>query len=128
LPKANNWRSEDILATRNKLVDYKNRQQRTKNQWASRTDVERKNVCNKISISRKKSYIENGITQAQQTQLKNARENIDQDKRKYNQKLAIQKFWEDLRADPKRYQEHINKRKNTLSKTLETKKNEGKNI
>lgn len=89
--------------------------------WASRSETEKLTVAGKISVTLKK-YYENG-DRVDREQLERARSAIDRSKQAPAASKGLKKFWEDLKKDPVRYKDYIERRKQTLKAT-----NASKNI
>lgn len=91
-------------------------------QWANKTEEEKREIFDKIS-EKQKAYWE-GITDPDERAKKTekARAAINREKQGKAASQGIKHFWEELKKDPVAYEDYINRRKETLKRTLEAKK------
>lgn len=91
-------------------------------QWANRTDAERAELAQKISVASKADW-ERVSPEERARRTAIARAGIDRKKQGAAASAGLKRYWDELRADPARYAEYIEQRKATLLRTLENKKN-----
>lgn len=93
-------------------------------QWAERTQEERQEIFDKISV-KAKERMKLKTKEERQEITRKARESIDRNKQGAAASKGLKLFWEELKKDPERYDEYMRIRTNTLMKTLkESKLNE----
>ena len=107
------WKHNRSAATRKMATEV----------WASRDKETRAAIGESISRARKKQ-LESKTHEELQQQTKAARAAIDRDRQGKLASAGLKSFWAQLRADPVRYTEYINRRKISLARTLEEKKRE----
>lgn len=90
-------------------------------QWAGISDEKRKEICEKIAASQRARM--SAITDPDERRMitERARASIDREKQGPAASAGLKRFWEELRKDPARYQDYINRRRTSLKATLERK-------
>lgn len=84
-------------------------------QWAGKSTEEKAIVGAKISAAKKAAYAANPEKKAKNfEQLKAARANVDRRKQAAAASTGQKAWWVELRKDPIRYAEHINRRRESL--------------
>ncbi|GHU35460.1 hypothetical protein FACS1894105_04230 [Clostridia bacterium] len=99
---------------------YKNSEVRSKNAkeiWSNRDLNERRIIGDKISKSQVKHMALIGDDERRKLTEK-ARNSINRDHQGKMASIGLKKFWEDLRKDPERYKEYMERRTASLMKTL----------
>ena len=91
--------------------------QSTTEVWNNRTVDDRKTIGDKISKSLKE-HMANLSPEERRAVTEKARASIDRDKQGKAASQGIKRFWEELRKDPVRYQEYINRRTASLINTI----------
>ena len=89
--------------------------------WAERTEEERETISRKISRSRKMS-MQNLTDDERRAITEAARKAIDVSVQGPAASRGLKKFWEELRADPERYEEYMRKRVATRKATMQKRK------
>lgn len=92
--------------------------------WEKRPESERARIRAKISATQKERWT--NITDPTERSGKTitARSAIDRNKQGPAASKGLKAFWEELRKDPERYREYMDRRTRSLMKTLEGKHNE----
>lgn len=87
--------------------------------WLNRTSDEKESIASKISESLR-AYFKDGVN-VDRGQLERARNAIDRSRQAPAASNGLKRFWEDLRKDPVRYKNYIERRKQTLKATNDSK-------
>ena len=81
--------------------------------WERLNQEEKELIHEKISSTLIKRYKnDNELKKNNEEQLKSARKNINREKQAKAAREGLKKFWEDLKKDPERYEQHMMKRRN----------------
>lgn len=90
----------------------------TKQVWAERSESEKREIFSAISETLKRRVDEDPeFRQAQRERMLAARAKGDVKARGRAASRGIKQFWEDLRKDPERYADYIDRRRQTLKET-----------
>lgn len=98
-------------------------QRGARKQWAQRSDEEKQVVCRKIGERNKEAWslITCPLERSKRTEI--ARAAVDRDKQGKAASNGLKRFWQELKADPNRYKEYINRRNKSAAESRK-KKNE----
>ena len=93
-----------------------------KRQWENRTEEQRAELARKISEASKKNWsrVQDSAERAKKTEA--ARAAIDRKKQGAAASGGLKKFWADLKADPEKYREYMERRTASLNETNRKKK------
>lgn len=99
-------------------------QRGARKQWAQRSEEERGAVGAKIGAKSKAAWSKISSQEERSKRTETARAAIDREKQGKAASAGMKKFWEDLRADPERYKDYIDRRKKSAAESRR-KKSEG---
>ena len=118
---------KDRLRHKHKLNEVKSSY--VKEVWAGRTAEERKAIGNKISAAAKRNMAEKTIEERRAITQK-ARASIDREKQGKAASQGIKNWWAELKKDPVRYKEYMDRRNKSQAETIRKKRkeNEHENI
>lgn len=97
--------------------------------WSNRSEEERKAIADKISVSAKRNMAGKSAEEKRAITQK-ARDSIDREKQGKAASQGIKKWWKELKEDPARYKEYMDRRNESQAETRRKKReeNEHENI